>query len=91
MKNYEEMYQVTTAAVKIANALRTDKNLAITECDTQGVKLTRTSKDLMTIYVHFLFNNKICKMRIRNEETGIRLTYKIPDEVLPGGGKAEAL
>lgn len=77
-KNYEEMYQVVTAAAEIANRLRVNRNQAITECNNQGFKLTRISKDNKTLYAHFIHRNKERRIRIKIDETGTTVTYNIP-------------
>lgn len=77
-KNYDEMYQVVTAAAEIANRLRVNRNQAITECNNQGFKLTRINKDNKTLYAHFMHRNKEHKIRIKIDETGTTVTYNIP-------------
>lgn len=78
MTNYDDLSVVTTVAAKISNALRTNRNQARTECNNYGLKLTRISKDNMTLYAHFMLKNKMCKLQIQNEEVGTMLTCKIP-------------
>ena len=77
-KNYEEMYQVVTAAAEIANRLRVNRNQAITECNNQGFKLTRISKDNKTLYAHFIHRNKERRIKIKINETGTTVTYNLP-------------
>ena len=78
MKNYDESYLAVTAAAEISNQLRKSRVQAKIECNNQGFKLTRISKDNTKLYARFMLRNNICKIRIVNTDQETILTYNLP-------------
>lgn len=84
MKNYEkDLAGVMQAAAKVADKFQNDNEQAVTECDNQGFKFVRITKDNKKFNMRFLFNNEERKMQIIKRKKGTLIRISIPDGILP--------